>query len=205
VRAAAAERGRGTAVAWLDAGTHVLIDARLRGGQFGAGVGNRFGYGWVHLRRNRIGCRNRSYRRRRGGSGGILRRGLAISQARVAVVTNVSADHFGEYGIDDLAGLADVKLTVAGVLSAEGLLVLNADDAQLVATSDTLARRFGRAPPLGWFALDADHPQLRAHRLDGGATCGVRDGRLRQPPGPASSCGSGPWACPQGSTSGSSS
>ena len=110
--------------------------------------------------------------------GGILRRGLAISRARVAVVTNVSADHFGEYGIDDLAALADVKLTVAGVLRAEGLLVLNADDAQLVATSATLAQRFGAAPPLGWFALDADHPRLRAHRLGGGPTCGVRDGRL---------------------------
>jgi hypothetical protein len=35
--------------------------------------------------------------------GGILRRGIAVSQARVAVVTNVSSDHFGEYGIDDLA------------------------------------------------------------------------------------------------------
>jgi UDP-N-acetylmuramyl tripeptide synthase len=110
--------------------------------------------------------------------GGILRRGLAISQARVAVVTNVSADHFGEYGVDDLAGLAEVKLTVAGVLSADGLLVLNADDAQLVAKSHTLAQRFGRAPPLGWFALDADHPRLRAHRSGGGSTCGVRDGRL---------------------------
>ncbi len=64
--------------------------------------------------------------------GGILRRGLAVSRAQTAIVTNVSADHFGEYGIDDLAGLADVKLTVAGVLVPEGLLVLNADDAQLV-------------------------------------------------------------------------
>ena len=42
--------------------------------------------------------------------GGILRRGLAVQRARVAVVTNVTADHFGEYGIDDLAGLADTKL-----------------------------------------------------------------------------------------------
>ena len=48
--------------------------------------------------------------------GGILRRGIAVSQADVAVVTNVSADHFGEYGIDDLAGLADTKLAVAGVV-----------------------------------------------------------------------------------------
>src|SRR6185312_7572714 len=38
--------------------------------------------------------------------GGLLRRGLAVQQAQVAVVTNVSDDHFGEYGIHDLAGLA---------------------------------------------------------------------------------------------------
>jgi len=38
--------------------------------------------------------------------GGILRRGIAVSRANAAVVTNVSSDHFGESGIDDLAGLA---------------------------------------------------------------------------------------------------
>ncbi len=65
--------------------------------------------------------------------GGILRRGVALSQAQVALVTNVSADHFGEYGIDDLEGLADVKLSVAALLPDDGLLVLNAEDAQLVA------------------------------------------------------------------------
>ncbi len=45
--------------------------------------------------------------------GGILRRGLAADRADVAIVTNISPDHFGEYGIDDLDGLADVKLSVA--------------------------------------------------------------------------------------------
>ena len=110
--------------------------------------------------------------------GGILRRGLALTRARVALVTNVSADHFGEYGIDDLAGLADVKLAVAGVVSPDGLLVLNAEDAQLTAKAPLLAQRFGRAPPIGWFALDADDAALRAHRVHGGATSGVRDGRL---------------------------
>ncbi len=48
--------------------------------------------------------------------GGILRRGLAIDRADVAIVTNISPDHFGEYGIDDLDGLADVKLTIAHLL-----------------------------------------------------------------------------------------
>ena len=110
--------------------------------------------------------------------GGILRRGIAIAQAQVALVTNVSADHFGEYGIDDLEGLADVKLSVAGVMSPAGLLVLNADDEQLTSRAPGLARRFGRCPTIGWFALDADRPALRAHREGGGATCGGSGGRL---------------------------
>jgi cyanophycin synthetase len=110
--------------------------------------------------------------------GGILRRGIAVSRTHVALVTNVSPDHFGEYGIDDLDALADVKLTVASVIAAGGLLVLNADDPQLVAKAPGLPRRFGDSPPLGWFALDADSPLLRAHRAQGGPTCGGRSGRL---------------------------
>lgn len=110
--------------------------------------------------------------------GGILRRGMALNHAHAALVTNVSPDHFGEYGIDDLDGLADVKLSVAGLLAPEDLLVLNADDERLVAKAEDLAGRFGRAPALAWFALDADQTLLRAHRERGGATCGVRRGRL---------------------------
>ncbi|WP_426690068.1 Mur ligase family protein [Rhodanobacter ginsengiterrae] len=104
--------------------------------------------------------------------GGILRRGLAVRRANVAVVTNVSDDHFGEYGIHDLDGLAAVKLTVARVLGEDGLLVVNADDAVLVRQSAALS------VPLGWFALDDAHPLLRALREHGGSTCGVRDGHL---------------------------
>jgi UDP-N-acetylmuramyl tripeptide synthase len=110
--------------------------------------------------------------------GGILRRGIVVSQADTAVVTNVSSDHFGEYGIHDLAGLAQAKLAVAAVVKPRGLLVLNADDAQLRAQADDLARRFGRCPPLGWFSVDAEDPQLRDFSRRGAAACGVRDGHL---------------------------
>jgi cyanophycin synthetase len=110
--------------------------------------------------------------------GGILRRGLAMSSATAAVVTNVSADHFGEYGIDGLEALADVKLTVAAVLGERGLLVLNADDALLRARAPRLTERYGRTPALGWFALADEAAPLAAHRAAGGATCAVRAGRL---------------------------
>jgi UDP-N-acetylmuramyl tripeptide synthase len=110
--------------------------------------------------------------------GGILRRGLAIDRADVAIVTNISPDHFGEYGIDDLDGLADTKLSIAHLVNDGGLLVLNAGDALLAAKSRQLVSRFGRQPRLGWFARDYDHPSLVQHRAAGGPTCGVRDGRL---------------------------
>jgi cyanophycin synthetase len=104
--------------------------------------------------------------------GGILRRGLAVARADVAVITSIAADHFGEYGVHDLEALVEVKLAVARALDDRGLLVVNADDA-------LLARR-APAPgkPLGWFAQDADAALLAAHRARGGATAGVRKGRL---------------------------
>ena len=100
---------------------------------------------------------------------GLLRRGLAANDARVAVVTNVSPDHFGEYGIHDLDDLATVKLVVAKSLAADGLLVLNADDDMLVKHAAST-----RASRIGWFALALDVALAR-----GVTACGVRDGRLR--------------------------
>jgi UDP-N-acetylmuramyl tripeptide synthase len=60
--------------------------------------------------------------------GGLLRRGLVVSRADVAVVTNVAADHFGEYGIHTLADIAELKTSLAYGLGAGGTLVLNGDD-----------------------------------------------------------------------------
>lgn len=104
--------------------------------------------------------------------GGILRRGLAMQRAQAAVITNISADHFGRYGVHDLDDLARVKLTVARVLDNGGLLALNADDATLREHAADVAGT------IGWFALDDEHPLLARHRTTGGATCGVRDGRV---------------------------
>lgn len=110
--------------------------------------------------------------------GGILRRGIAVSRADVAVVTNVSSDHFGEYGIHDLGSLADVKLSVASVLGPRGRLVLNGDDLLLCEKAAGLERRLGRRVATGWFALDADAELLRRHRERGDPTCGMRQGCL---------------------------
>jgi cyanophycin synthetase len=134
--------------------------------------------------------------------GGILRRGLAVQRATVAVVTNVSADHLGEYGVASAADIAEVKLVVAHAVNggaglsgagpsctgpsstspkqAPGVLVLNAEDALLMAT----AARLPHARSARWalFAQDHDHPTLAALRArpehTQGSTCGVRAGQL---------------------------
>ncbi len=95
------------------------------------------------------------------------------------MVTNVSSDHFGEYGIETLAGLAAVKLAVAAAVDSSGLLVLNADDAQLRAQAEELPRRIGRSPPLAWFAADPNQRLLQEYRAHGASTCGVHLGRLQ--------------------------
>lgn len=88
--------------------------------------------------------------------GGILRRGLASTRATAAVITNISMDHFGEYGVHSLRDLAEVKAVVARVIHDGGRLVLNADDAQLVALAPSLP------VPTIWFSTNDQHPLVLA-------------------------------------------
>jgi UDP-N-acetylmuramyl tripeptide synthase len=95
-----------------------------------------------------------------------------VPRADAAIVTNISEDHFGEYGIDSLAQLARAKLVVARALDVRGVLVLNADDAVLLEAARDLPRR-------QWlFALAHDNPALAQARARGDATCAPRDGVL---------------------------
>jgi cyanophycin synthetase len=108
--------------------------------------------------------------------GGILRRGLAVQRADVAVVTNIQADHLGEYGMENADDLAETKLVVARAVCRGGTLVLNADDARLMAAAIRLPHAAAARTAL--FALEFAHPALVACRARGGGTCAVREGRL---------------------------
>jgi cyanophycin synthetase len=97
--------------------------------------------------------------------GGLLRRGLAVGRAEVAVVTNVADDHLGEFGVETLEALADTKLLVARAIGAGGRLVLNADDPVLSAAAARLE------VPTAWFSLDP----ARARVPPGAAAALVED------------------------------
>jgi len=104
--------------------------------------------------------------------GGILRRGLSVERADAAIVTNVAEDHFGEWGIFDLRGIAETKLVVGHVVPR---LVINAEDPVLVETLD-VERRAGRIrADIGCFALDPSHPVVARHMASGG-TAAILDG-----------------------------
>ena len=101
--------------------------------------------------------------------GGMLRRGLAVDRARVALVTNVAEDHLGEFGIDSVEQLARVKLLVTQVIPPDGWVVLNADDPLLVAGARKIAA------PIVWYSTDARSPVVVAH-CEGGGRAVVLDG-----------------------------
>jgi cyanophycin synthetase len=101
--------------------------------------------------------------------GGLLRRGLPVERADVAVVTNIAADHLGEFGVSSIEELAETKLLVARAVDQRGRVVLNADDATLVRASSAL-----RAP-IVWFSLDSASPVVTRH-LDAGGRAAVLDG-----------------------------
>lgn len=88
--------------------------------------------------------------------GGILRRGLPVRRARVAVVTNVAADHLGQYGVNTVPDLTMAKFAVHRTLADDGVLVLNADDPFVVDEAS-------RTPStIWWFSLDSNAPQIIA-------------------------------------------
>ncbi len=109
--------------------------------------------------------------------GGILRRGLAIDHVDVALLTNVSADHVGGYGVDDVAAMAEVKAVVAHAVLASGVVVLNARDPNLLALAPRVAGRvvlFADLDAPG----PATHTGVAAHLARGGEVVMARDGAI---------------------------
>jgi UDP-N-acetylmuramyl tripeptide synthase len=104
--------------------------------------------------------------------GGVLRRGLPVDHAEVAVVTNIADDHLGEYGVQDMEALADVKLLIARPVRDSGAVVLNADDPLLRARGAKLTKS------VVWFTLEPARPEVARHLAAGGRAAMLVDGSL---------------------------
>jgi cyanophycin synthetase len=111
--------------------------------------------------------------------GGILRRGLGYDRSDVGVVTNITADHLGQDGIETIEDIAHVKALVAESVRDGGTLVLNADDPWV--------RSLVERPRVGadrkrivWFGTDPHNPVVEAHLGRGGCAYLLEDGWLVQ-------------------------
>ncbi|EHQ87297.1 cyanophycin synthetase [Desulfosporosinus youngiae] len=104
--------------------------------------------------------------------GGILRSGLGYDYADVAVITNVSKDHLGQYGIETLEDIAHVKSLIAEVVKPHSYVVLNADDPHVVQMAE---RTQGRVI---FFSTEKDNIHIRRHLGKGGTAVFVRRGMI---------------------------
>ncbi len=102
--------------------------------------------------------------------GGLLRRGLGVERADVALITNIARDHLGDFGSQNLDELMHIKWIVSRAVTTGGKLILNADDPLLVAR----AQQFEGG--LVWFSLDSGNNIVQAH-TDQGGTAFVLDGQ----------------------------
>ncbi len=101
--------------------------------------------------------------------GGMLRRGVGINHARAALITNVSEDHLGEYGINSLADMVEAKFIVRQTINKNQNLILNADDSGCVAFAKKLDNR------IVWFSWFKNNPIIRHHVKNNGSACYVEN------------------------------
>ncbi|GAA3901281.1 cyanophycin synthetase [Actinoplanes auranticolor] len=111
--------------------------------------------------------------------GGTLRRGLGYDWTDVGVLTNITADHLGQDGLESIEDLAHVKALIAERVRDGGTLVLNADDPWVRSIAERPRVRADRKR-LVWFGTDSRQPVLAEHLGRGGTAYVLQDGWLVQ-------------------------
>lgn len=106
--------------------------------------------------------------------GGILRGGLGYDWSDVAVVTNVSEDHIGQNGIEDMDDLVWIKSLTAERVKEGGTLVLNADDERVLAIRQR-PRVIEQALNIFLFTMEKNNAHFLSHIEKGGRGCCVEN------------------------------
>jgi cyanophycin synthetase len=102
--------------------------------------------------------------------GGILKNGLAFSNCDVAIVTNVTADHIGLGGINNLDQMARVKAVLPETVFKHGYAILNAEDDRVY------AMRKGLNCNVALFSMDENNKRIIQHCKKGGIAAVYENG-----------------------------
>lgn len=106
--------------------------------------------------------------------GGIVRAGLAYDWSDVAVLTNISGDHLGQDGIEDLEDLIYVKSLVLETVKKNGYIVLNGEDAYL----DQVIKYIPAGVKIIYFAFQGNNLVLKKHLEKGGQAIYLKNNLL---------------------------
>ncbi len=101
--------------------------------------------------------------------GGIIRSGLGYDLADVGVITNISDDHLGIDGINNLHDMAFVKSLVVESVKTDGYAILNADDPR----SQEIVPRV--KCNIIWFGKSSSCDIMDKHIADGGKAVAIED------------------------------
>lgn len=96
--------------------------------------------------------------------GGIIRSGLSYDWSDIAVLTNISSDHLGQDGVENIDDLIYVKALVLETVKDGGYVVLNAEDSYLEKILEYIPRKV----KIIYFALSDTNIILKNHLEKGG-------------------------------------
>lgn len=104
--------------------------------------------------------------------GGMLRRGVGINHASAVLITNVSEDHLGEYGINNLADMVEAKFIVRQTINADQNLILNADNDGCVQFAKQLSNT------IVWFSWTKENLTIQKQLKKGESVCYVSNNTI---------------------------
>lgn len=102
--------------------------------------------------------------------GGIVRGGLAFDKSDIGIVTNITEDHIGQDGIENLSDLAYIKSLILETVKPGGFALLNADDPCVA----ELAARV--KAEIVYFSVEPSNIMIKRHLGAGGKAFFVKDG-----------------------------
>lgn len=94
--------------------------------------------------------------------GGLLKSGLSFQHCNVSIVTNVTNDHIGLGGIDNLDQMARVKQVVPETTFKNGYAILNAEDDLVYNMNKELECN------IAYFSMDENNARIKSHCAKGG-------------------------------------
>ncbi|GAB6138973.1 cyanophycin synthetase [Halanaerobaculum tunisiense] len=104
--------------------------------------------------------------------GGILRSGLGYDWSDIGIITNISADHLGQSGVDTVEELADIKSLVIERVRENGYAILNATDPQVVALAEN-----SNAEDIIYCGAE-ENLVIKKHRAQGQPAVYIKEGNL---------------------------